>query len=228
MEWLKQTDPERSLFVDLELLDVQQQTEAWHQARLGIPTASSFKRICDSKGYAAANANRYLAELLAEFITGQAEEVKATPDMQRGTELEPVARAEYELQTGHRVYSVGGVYLDGRHNALASPDGLMPQHRKGLEIKCPKLKKHIEYCMERTLPSEYAMQVYGGLLATGYESWDFVSYCPEYKTEPLLIIPVQRDETVLRRMREVINGFCLQLDAAKNREKRAQFLAEPF
>lgn len=200
---------------DLCLLDYPQHTPEWYAARLSIPTASGFNRIVRPDGRPSGGALKYRVELIANYIRNAPKTNISTQDTERGLLMEPVARAEYVLQTGHRVIEVGGVFMDRRRTVMASPDGLMPERRWGLEIKCPQLETHILYCMERTLPDKYAMQVHGGILVTDYEGWDFVSYCPEYTPQPLLIIPVNRDETLLAKMRREISNFSSTLEAHK-------------
>ncbi|EQA95953.1 yqaJ-like viral recombinase domain protein, partial [Glaesserella parasuis 29755] len=85
------------------------------------------------------------------------------------------------------VVQVGGVYRNADKDMMVSPDGLIPTLRKGLEIKCPKMKTHIKYIIEGVVPSEYIIQVQVALWVTGYDSWDFVSYCPEYQKQTLFI-----------------------------------------
>lgn len=206
---------------NLILLDCEQGTEAWHNARLGIPTASQFSRIITAGGKKSAQAQGHLAELLAEHITQKTDEGYTSADMQRGTELEPQARARYELITGNAVTEVGGVYLDDSHTIMASPDGLIPDLRRGLEIKCPRMKNHIETCLSGTLPSQYILQVQGGLWVTGYKTWDFVSFCPEYTPQPILIITVQRDEKLITVMDKEIRAFVRTLNAHKQQMEAA-------
>mgnify|MGYP002740709099 CR=1 FL=1 len=57
--------------MNLITLDCEQGSDAWRQARLGIPTASQYKRIMTNSGAASEQATAYLAELIAERITGQ-------------------------------------------------------------------------------------------------------------------------------------------------------------
>ncbi|MFW9317865.1 YqaJ viral recombinase family protein, partial [Glaesserella parasuis] len=111
-------------------------------------------------------------------IEGLTEGYKST-DMLRGNQLEEQARMAYEFATGNDVVQVGGVYRNANKDMMISPDGLIPTLRKGLEIKCPKMKTHIKYIIEGVVPSEYIIQVQVALWVTGYDSWDFVSYCPE-------------------------------------------------
>ena len=202
----------------LILLNCEQGSEAWHQARLGIPTASQFDRIITASGTASKQATGYLAELLAEHITGQAGDGYQSSDMQRGVELEPAARACYELESGNDVVQVGGVYLDESRSVMASPDGIMPELRRGLEIKSPKLSTHIRYILEGVMPREYLLQVQGGLLVTGYDSWDFVSYHPDYTPQTTWILNVKRDEKIIAALEKHLRAFVARLEAEMEKQ----------
>lgn len=203
---------------NLITLDCEQGSEEWHAARLAIPTASQFNRIVTSTGQKGRQASDYLAELYAEHITGQQVEIKQTDDMMRGTELEPQARAMYELETGNDVIEVGGVYLDEHKTVMISPDGLIPELKKGIEIKCPRVKKHIQTIWSNSIPTEYILQVQGALWVTGYETWDFISFCPDFTPQPILIITVQRDEKLIETIDKHIRTFSRTLEAYKNGE----------
>ena len=52
------------------VLDCVQGSQAWIDARLGIPTASQFSRIVTPTGRASTAAEGYTAELLAEWALG--------------------------------------------------------------------------------------------------------------------------------------------------------------
>lgn len=196
---------------DLILLDCAQGTDEWRQARLGIPTASCFKRIMTNSGSTSEQATAYMAELIAEALTGRPVDSYTSDDMQRGIDLEPTARAAYEFVTGYSVQQVGGVYLDDSKKIMCSPDGLIPERRKGLEIKCPKLSTHIKYILDGDLPAAYKLQVQGALWITGYDTWDFVSYHPEYSLCTTWILTVQRDEKIIKALDTRIRAFAARL-----------------
>jgi len=54
--------------------DIEQGSERWLQARLGIPTASAFDKIVTSTGKASTQSNAYMNKLLAEWLTGRPSE----------------------------------------------------------------------------------------------------------------------------------------------------------
>ncbi|AHG72985.1 bacteriophage exonuclease [Mannheimia sp. USDA-ARS-USMARC-1261] len=196
-------------------LDCEQGTEEWLTARLGIPTATGISSIVTPNGKKSSAYNAYLAELVAESIEGLGETFKSD-SMERGNRLESQARMAYEFETSNDVIQVGGVYLNSDKDLMISPDGLMPKLKKGLEIKCPKMKTHIKYLLEGGVPTEYIIQVQAALWVTGYETWDFVSYCPEYEKQTLYIYTAKRDPVLMKAFDTYIPQFIKTLKALKN------------
>ena len=195
-------------------LDCEQGSEEWLAARLGIPTATGFENIVTATGKKSASYIKYMAELIEESILGGGDTFKSG-FMERGNQLEPQARAAYEFLTGNDVIQVGGVYLNEDREVMVSPDGLIPELKKGLEIKCPKMSTHIRYLLEGGLPSEYVIQVQANLWVTGYETWDFVSYCPEYQKQTLYLFTAARDEKLMKAFDEHIPQVVKTLKAYK-------------
>ena len=196
-------------------LDCEQGSEEWLQARLGIPTATGFENIVTATGKKSSAQIKYMAELIEESIIGLQDESFKSRFMERGNQLEPLARSAYEFITGNAVTQVGGVYLDENKEVMVSPDGLIPELKKGLEIKSPKMSTHIRYLLEGGVPSEYVIQVQANLWVTGYETWDFVSYCPEYQKQPLYIFTTHRDQALMTAFNKLIPQFLNTLRAYK-------------
>lgn len=195
-------------------LDCEQGSEEWLAARLGIPTATGFENIVTATGKKSASYIKYMAELIEESILGGGDTFKSG-FMERGNQLEPQARAAYEFLTGNDVIQVGGVYLNEDREVMVSPDGLIPSLKKGLEIKCTKMSTHIRYLLEGGVPAEYVIQVQANLWVTGYETWDFVSYCPEYQKQTLYLFTAARDEKLMKAFDEHIPQFVKTLKAYK-------------
>lgn len=198
-------------------LDCEQGSEEWLAARLGIPTATGFENIVTTTGKKSASYIKYMAELIEESILGGGDTFKSS-FMERGNQLEPQARAAYEFLTGNDVIQVGGVYLNENRDVMVSPDGLIPSLKKGLEIKCPKMSTHIRYLLEGGVPAEYVIQVQANLWVTGYETWDFVSYCPEYQKQTLYLFTAARDEKLMKAFDKLIPEFIKTLKAYKSTE----------
>lgn len=195
-------------------LDCEQGSEEWLTARLGIPTATGIENIVTPTGKKSSSQIKYMAELIEESILGGGDTFKSG-FMEHGNQLEPQARAAYEFLTGNDVIQVGGVYLNEDREVMVSPDGLIPSLKKGLEIKCPKMSTHIRYLLEGGVPAEYVIQVQANLWVTGYETWDFVSYCPEYQKQTLYLFTAARDEKLMKAFDEHIPQFVKTLKAYK-------------
>jgi hypothetical protein len=124
--------------------DVPQTSPEWWELHRGRPTASRFDQIITPKKAELSAASKTLiCQLVAErHYPGPLEELLAPPTraMQRGIELEPEARAFYELERSLDVRQVGFITTDdGRFGC--SPDGLVGVEG-GLELKCPDGKTH--------------------------------------------------------------------------------------
>jgi hypothetical protein len=188
----------------MRIIECEQGTPEWLQARLGIPSASSYSKLVTTTGKSSAQAEAYINQLVAERITGEPTIFHVTEPMTRGIELEPEARFRYEMETGNLVIQVGFLMHDTLQ-AGASPDGLVGENG-GLEIKCPSAHTHVEYLRDGDLPIKYFQQVQGCLWISGRDWWDFMSYHP--KMEPL-IVRVFRDEEFIKALE------CAVIDAVK-------------
>ena len=137
-------------------------------------------------GYGASRAN-YLAELVAQRLTGVYAESYSNAAMQWGTDHEADARALYEFMCNTRVDLVGVALHDTIPNACASPDGLIADD--GLvEIKCPNTATHIATLLGAEIPGKYIKQMQWQMACTGRKWCDFVSYDPRMPAEMQLHI----------------------------------------
>ena len=190
------------------ILDAEQGSQAWLDARLGIVTGTGIANLLTpSTLKPSASAIPYMAKLLAEYVTGEQQERFSTADTERGTEMEPVARRMYEAMTGNVVEEVGMIYFDDRRDRACSPDGLI-NRKKGLEIKCPQLKTHIGYVLKNELPNDYKLQVHGCMYVSNLDSWDFMSFHPEFRP---LMLTIERDWDIDRAIHKAMELFCEML-----------------
>lgn len=197
------------------ILDVEQGTKEWEDARIALPTASRFSEIITTEGVLSASRDKLIWELVEEKITGVKKKTYKNADMQRGNDLEPEAVAYFELITGLKVDRVGLCYENESKKHGCSPDGLigLSEDRRstdeGLEIKCPSLKVHWDYVKKGVLPTEHFTQVQGCMKETGAERWHFLSYFPGI--EHLHVI-VERDETWIAKLGKALDDFVTELD----------------
>lgn len=157
---------------------MQQQTDEWFAARVGRVTASRVSDIVakTKSGWSASRAN-YMAQLIAERLTGEPYETYSSPAMQWGSETEEKAREAYEFITGSNVQQVGFVEHPTIKMSGASPDGLVGDI--GLvEIKCPNTATHIKTLLGGNIEKKYRVQMQWQMACTGRKWCDFVSFDP--------------------------------------------------
>ena len=139
-------------------------------------------------GHGASRAN-YMAELVAERLTGKTAERFTSTAMQWGTEREPEARTMYEFMRNIPVVIVGVALHDTIPNACASPDGLVGED--GLvEIKCPNTATHIATLLGAEIDGKYLKQMQWQMACTGRKWCDFVSY--DTRMPPEMQIHIRR------------------------------------
>jgi len=193
----------------LEILDCEQNTEEWRINRMGIPTASAFDKVV-SRGRAdrpSETRRKYMLTLLGERLTGVLAENFDSPYLDRGHRDEPEAANDYAFRERVQVETVGFMR---RGRMGYSPDLVVTGARRAVEIKSKKPDLHLAVMLDNELPAEHKPQVQGGLLVSGYDAIDFVSYC---KGLPLVVIRVERDEKYIDWLRGEIERFNEELDA---------------
>ena len=198
--------------------DLQQGSDEWLEARLGIPTASEFDRIITpAKLQLAAAATKYLNLKLAEWMYGAPLEAFVSPWMERGAALEAEAVRYYEMERDVETTKVGMVLTDDGLIG-ASPDRLVGTDGL-LEMKCPSLAVPVGYMLDpHSLATEYAMQTQGQLWVCSERSYsDVMSYYPGF--------PAVIERTYLRE--KVKDAFDQHIPAfvATMLECRAKLLA---
>lgn len=191
----------------------EQGTPEWLQERCGFVTASRIKDVQAKikSGEAASRAN-YRAELVAQRLTGQVQESFTNSAMERGTELEPFARATYEIRFGEVVEETGFVKHPRIKWTGASPDGLVGKDGL-LEIKCPNTSTHIGYLLAGTAPLQYVPQMTWQVACTGRKWCDFASYDPRMPEQLQLFVVrfTPTAEQITETEKEVI-AFLAEID----------------
>jgi putative phage-type endonuclease len=199
----------------MRTIDCIQGSAEWLQARAGKITAS---RIADvlavlKKGGEGADRRNYRFELLAERLTGRAEEHYISKDMEYGTEWEPYARTAYELERGAMVDTLGFALHPTLDYAGASPDGLVGLDGM-IEIKCPRATTHLKWMLAGAVPEEHEPQLSFGMLCCERQWCDFISYCPDMPDGlKLFIVRVERNDERLAQIEQEVIRFNGELKA---------------
>jgi predicted phage-related endonuclease len=155
-----------------------------------------------------------MMQLAAEQLTGTSHDTtRVTAEMQRGTDLEPVARTLFSLQTGLTVEQTGFLIDISMPGMGASPDGMLVEEDAIIEIKVPNTSTHLSYFLDKKLPAKYKAQVHAQLLVTGRSFAYFVSYDDRVPAHlQLLIVRVERDNDYIQIMRSKVAQFLKELD----------------
>lgn len=197
----------------MTMIDIEQRSDQWKQIRCGKVTAS---RIADlmartKSGPSASRAN-YLAELLVERLTGVPTEGYTNAAMQRGTDLEPVAREAYELSREMWVSEIGFVVHPRINDSGASPDGLCAAD--GLvEIKCMGGANHLDVLLRGEIPDKYIKQMQWQMACCERAWCDFAAFHPGFPSDMQLFVKrVPRDDALIAEMEREVSAFLAELD----------------
>jgi putative phage-type endonuclease len=189
-----------------------QGSEEWFAMRCGKVTAS---RVADviaktKSGWGASRGN-YMAELIAERLTGNTATSFTNAAMQWGTETEPQARAAYEFFTDAEVTEVAFVVHPEIKEAGASPDGLVGDDGM-LEVKCPNTATHIETLLSGKIPAKYITQMMWQMAAAERKWCDYVSFDPRLpRNLNLFIYRVERDDERISELEGIVTDFLKEL-----------------
>jgi len=182
------------------IIECEQGSPEWHEARRGIPTSSRYKDVMavgDGK-----MRTKYLRELAAERLTGEVQPTYSNADMERGNKFEPELRAKYCFDSDVDIEKVGFV----RSTLMAtgcSPDGFIGTHGM-VEFKSTAPHLLIEILETGRIPTGHQAQVQGQLWITGRQWCDLVIGWPKL---PLSITRIARDEGYMAGLRLELQRF---------------------
>ena len=207
--------------------EIVQGSKEWHQARLGRVTASCVADVVakTKTGYSASRAN-YMADLIAERLTGKPTEGFTNAAMQWGTDKEPEARIAYEFERGVTVVQVGFVNHPRIDMTGASPDGLIGED--GLvEIKCPNTATHLETLLGAPIAAKYVTQMQWQMACAGRHWCDFASFDPRLPASMALHIRrVERDDAMIADLEREVQKFLFEIEEKVSRLRASYGLSE--
>lgn len=187
-----------------------QNSPDWDRAHLGIVTSRCAARLVTPKWRVcqAATVDKLLAQLVAEWVTGQPwSEWGGNAYTERGERLEPEALAYYDLMRGGVLTrSSGLIYRDENRLVGTSPDriavddttrdGITVSREVGvIESKSPGAPGHIANvlsCLDGRCPPEHLHQCQWHMWITGADWCDLLSYSDEIAVQGLVrVFPLQ-------------------------------------
>ena len=167
--------------------EIEQGTPEWLELRKGIITSTVVKSLIKPTFKLAENdkTRKAIWRLASERITDHLEDSFYSSDMERGHFEEPLARDLYggAVEVGFITNKIGGVTVG------YSPDGLVGENGL-IEIKSAKQSIQVERIVSGVVPTEHLPQIHYGMLVSGREWCDFISYS---NGMPMQVIRVERD-----------------------------------
>lgn len=196
------------------MIEVEQNSPEWHQARCGSLGASAVhEALARTKtGWGAGRAN-VKARIVLERLTNTPQESFTNAAMQWGHDQEDNAANAYSFLTGNEA-QVCGLYrhsfIEGTH---ASPDRLVGED--GLvEIKCPNSATHLDTLLTKKVPAKYITQMQWQMAVTGRKWCDFVSYDPRFpEHHQVFIHRVERDDQHIGELEQMVAEFLAEVEA---------------
>lgn len=174
-----------------QILDIEQGTQEWFEFRKKHVTATDASVIMRASHW------KTPLQLYHEKLS---DDPPMTPNerMQRGIDLEPIARELFNIQTGLMMQPKVLV----RDWQMASLDGIDPFGQKILEIKCPGDKDHA-IAVSGKIPDHYYPQIQHQM----YVSDVSVAYYFSFDGLDGVIIDVKRDDKYIEKMIEEERKF---------------------
>lgn len=171
--------------------NVLQGSADWLQLRHGKITGTASKGLF-------VKSDTLLIDLISQHIEDwELEDSYSSADMVRGNELEPYAREAISDELFISFKEIGFIQNAAIPILGLSPDGLSEDDTIGLEIKCPKAKKHTETILANEIPSDNIHQVLHYFTVNPkLETMYFVSYRPESKVKKLWHKSLTRDSKI--------------------------------
>jgi hypothetical protein len=158
----------------IEHYNVIQGSTEWFELKKLKMSASNATAI----GNAGAGLTTYINKLVLESII---EPEKFTNlDMERGVELEPIARSKYEFEKNVSVIEVGFIESTFYKYVGVSPDGLVGDDGL-IECKARNDEKHLQLLLTGDVDSGTIWQMNMQMLISGRQWVDFISYNPNFK-----------------------------------------------
>ena len=190
----------------IEIFDCEQNSPEWLRARMGIPTASEFKKLLGIRKDARDKVTRrdYMYRLAGEIITGEPYEHYSNAHMERGHEMEPEARSYYAFMEDAPLTRVGFIRNGSKG---CSPDSLVGNSGM-LEIKTALPHVLIDAMLSDDFPPEHKAQTQGQLWTAEREWSDILIYWPKM---PPVKRRAYRDEAYIKLLSDAVDQFNAEL-----------------
>jgi putative phage-type endonuclease len=214
--------------MDRIIRGIEQGSPEWMALRIGKIGGS---RIADlltegRSGNESLTKRKYKNELIRERLTGRKLDTYKTPAMQRGIDLEPMARAWYEVKYNTFVDQVAIVLHPSIDGGQCSPDGIVEATNSLIEIKIPNPENHLDNILTggKQLEQYYDQVQWQLACMPEKEFCDLVSYDPEMPDHLQGFVKriYRDDEYIKNTMETAVIAFLLEIETIVNNLKEIQ------
>jgi len=188
-----------------------QGSDEWMKCRKGKLTGSNAQAI-QAQGD---GLKSYVVQVMSNYYASVRDDTYTNSDMDRGTELEPLARAEYSRVNKVKVKEVG--FIEMNKYVGVSPDGLVGKDG-GIEIKCHSNLIYFKLLLGGEIDKKYWWQVQMNLLVSGRKWWDYVGFSPNFKKK-LVIIRFYPDQCAFDKLLKGFEMGIKQIESIKKQLK---------
>jgi hypothetical protein len=207
--------------------DVTQGSLAWMELRIGrIGGSRMADLLTEGRGGAESLTRRkYKNELIRERLTGKKIDSYKTPAMQRGIDLEPMARAWYEVKHNVFVDQVAIVKHPTIENAQCSPDGIIFADKPYLiEIKVPDPQNHLDNLLTggKQLEQYFDQCMWQLACMPEMEFCDLISFDPDLTGLEGFVKRIYRDDEYIKNMEDKVSLFLQEIETIVNNLKEIQ------
>ncbi|NBW53423.1 MAG: exonuclease [Betaproteobacteria bacterium] len=165
---------------------------------------------------------KYKNELIRERLTGKKLDTYKTPAMQRGIDLEPMARAWYEVKYNTFVDQVAIVLHPTIDGAQCSPDGIVEATNSLIEIKIPNPENHLDNILTggKQLEQYYDQVQWQLACMPEKEFCDLISFDPDMPDHLQGFVKrIYRDDEYINNMQNAVIAFLSEIETIVNNLK---------
>ena len=213
--------------MDRIIRGIEQGSPEWMSLRIGKIGGSRVADVLtEGRGGAESLTKRkYKNELIRERLTGRKLDTYKTPAMQRGIDLEPMARAWYEVKYNTFVDQVAIVLHPTIDGGQCSPDGIVEATNSLIEIKIPNPENHLDNILTggKQLEQYYDQVQWQLSCMPEKEFCDLVSYDPEMPDHLQGFVKrIYRDDEYINNMQNAVIAFLSEIETIVNNLKEIQ------
>ena len=213
--------------MDRIIRNIAQGSPEWMALRVGKIGGSRISDLLTEgrSGNESLTKRKYKNELIRERLTGRKLDTYKTPAMQRGIDLEPMARAWYEVKYNTFVDQVAIVLHPSIDGGQCSPDGIVEATNSLIEIKIPNPENHLDNILTggKQLEQYYDQVQWQLACMPEKEFCDLVSYDPEMPDHLQGFVKrIYRDDEYINNMQNAVIAFLSEIETIVNNLKEIQ------